>query len=69
MNDPMPPMVIDAPELSDETAAQILDLLNELTDAFSDRYFHQLRRYDRSQEAPPTHDWTAEDFDDDLPDF
>lgn len=43
----MKPMITlrEPPELSDEAAAKMLDLLQELTTAFENHYTHQLRRY------------------------
>jgi hypothetical protein len=50
---PFPLVVNEPPALSDEAAAQLLDLLYELTTAFENYYANQLRRYaqeiDRSQ--------------------
>ncbi len=60
-------MLADPPELSDETASEVLDFLYQLTTAFENKYANQLRRYYQSTE-PPQPD-LFEDFDDELPDF
>ena len=63
----IPLILNDPPELSDEAASQLLDLLYELTTAFENHYAAQLRRYyqkaDRSQQD------LFEDFSDELPPF
>ena len=41
-------LFVDPPDLSDETASEILDFLYELTVAFENHYGHQLRRYYQS---------------------
>jgi hypothetical protein len=60
-------LFVDPPDLSDETASEILDFLYELTTAFENHYAAQLRRYyqkgDRSQQD------LFEDFNDELPPF
>jgi hypothetical protein len=60
-------LFVDPPDLSDETASEILDFLYELTTAFENHYAAQLRRYyqkaDRSQQD------LFEDFSDELPPF
>jgi hypothetical protein len=62
------PLILnDPPELSDEAASQLLDLLYELTTAFENHYLQQLRRY-HEPDIPPQPD-LFEDFDDDLPEF
>jgi hypothetical protein len=48
------------PELSDQAASQLLDLLYELTAALENHYGAQLRRH---------HADLFEDFDDELPEF
>jgi hypothetical protein len=62
------PLILNhAPELSDEAASQLLDMLYELATAVENHYFHQLRRY---HEPPiPQQPDLFEDFDDDLPEF
>jgi len=45
MNEPEPSLWLAKPELSDETAAQLLDFLHELTTAFENVYYDQLHRY------------------------
>ena len=63
----IPLILNNPPELSDEAASQLLDLLYELTTALENHYFHQLRRY--YEPATPPHPDLFEDFDDDLPEF
>lgn len=60
-------MLVDPPELSDETVSEVLDCLYQLAIAFENQYANQLRRYYPSTE-PPQPD-LFEDFDDELPDF
>ena len=48
------------PALSDQTAAQLLDMLYEMAAAVENHYAAQIRRYYAEQTA---------DFDDDLPEF
>ena len=67
---PFPLVLNEPPPLSDEAAAQLLDLLYELTTAFENHYANQLRRYaqeiDRSQpDLFEDHD-REQDFDDEL---
>ena len=55
------PLILNhAPELSDEAASQLLDMLYELTAALENHYAFQLRRYQSD---------LFEDFNDDLPVF
>ena len=62
------PLILDnAPELSDEDASQLLDMLYALTTALENHYFHQLRRY-HEPTIPPEPD-LFEDFDDGLYEF
>jgi hypothetical protein len=60
-------LFVDPPNLSDETASEMLDFLYELTTAFENHYAAQLRRYyqegDRSQQD------LFEGFNDELPTF
>ena len=56
----IPLILNNPPELSDEAASQLLDLLYELTTALENHYAGQLRRY---------HGDLFEDFNDDLPVF
>ena len=56
----IPLILNNPPELSDEAASQLLDLLYELTAALENHYAGQLRRY---------HGDLFEDFNDDLPVF
>ena len=62
-----PLMFTEPPELSDEAAAQMLDLLYQLMDAFEFHYYAQIRQ-DYKPESSPQYDLIP-DFDDDLPDF
>ena len=62
-------LIVESPELSDNTAREMLDVLYDLTTAFETHYAVQLRRYyqegDRSQ-----HDlFEDEDFNDEWPTF
>ncbi len=68
----------DAPDLTDEAASGILDFLYEVTTAFENRYYAQLKRHDQQCEAvwldlQAQHEKKQQDlfveFDDDLPDF
>jgi hypothetical protein len=61
-------MFVDPPQLTDEAAAEVLDFLFELTNAFENQYLEQLRRHYQSNELPYPEDWIPE-FDDDLPPF
>ena len=45
MNEPGPSIWLAKPELSDESAAQMLDFLYELVTGFENAYFDQLHRY------------------------
>lgn len=68
----------DAPDLTDEAASGILDFLYEVTTAFENRYYAQLKRHEQQCEAvwldlQAQHEKKQQDlfveFDDDLPDF
>ena len=68
----------DAPDLTDEAASGILDFLYEVTTAFENRYYAQLKRHGQLGEAAwldlqAQHEEKQQDlfveFDDDLPDF
>ena len=70
---PYEPLILDdAPELSGEAAAQLLDLLYALTTALENHYFDRIHQtleppptqYDLFHSAPE-----SVDFDDPLPDF
>jgi hypothetical protein len=63
----IPLILNDPPELSDEAARALLDMLYELTTAFENHYFHQLRCV-QEPVIPPQPD-LFEDFGDELPDF
>ena len=60
-------LFVDPPDLSDETASEILDFLYEITTAFENHYAAQLRRHyheiDHSQQD------LFEDSNDELPTF
>lgn len=58
---------LELPPLSDETAALLLDFLQQLATAFENQYVSQLRRYYQPQ-GPYTLD-LFEDTDDELPPF
>ena len=60
-------LFVDPPDLSDETASEILDFLYELTTAFENHYAAQLRRY--YQEGDRSQPDLFEDFIDELPPF
>ncbi len=62
------PLILNnPPELSDEAASALLDMLYELTTAFENHYVQQLRRYhEPAISAQPD---LFEAFDDDLPEF
>ncbi len=60
-------LLVDAPDLADETASEILDFLYELTTAFENHYTAQLRRY--YQEVDQSQPDLFEDFNDELPTF
>jgi hypothetical protein len=57
----------DPPDLSDESASEMLDFLYELTTAFENHYAAQLRRY--YLEADPSQQDLFEEFNDELPYF
>jgi hypothetical protein len=63
----IPLILNDPPELSDEAASTLLDLLYELTTAFENHYLPQLRRY-HEPDIPAQPD-LFEHFDDDLTGF
>ena len=46
-------LFVDPPELSDQTASEILDFLYQLSTAFENHYADQLRRYYQSLETDP----------------
>ncbi len=57
-------IVAELPELSDESAGQILDFIQAFSSAFEKRYYTQLRQYYLSHAVP------TEIYDDDfVPDF
>jgi hypothetical protein len=62
-------LFVDPPDLSDETASEILDFLYELTTAFENHYAAQLRRYRYYQEGDRSQPDLFEGFNDELPTF
>jgi len=60
-------MLVEPPELTDETASEMLDFLYQLINAFENQYRNQLRRHHQSNEFPQPD--LFEDFDDELPTF
>lgn len=60
-------MLADPPELSDEVAADMLDFLYQLINAFENQYSNQLRRHHQSSGLPEPD--LFDDFDDELPTF
>mgnify|MGYP000034159713 CR=1 FL=1 len=60
-------MLVEPPELADETASEMLDFLYQLVNAFENQYRVQLRRYYQSNELAQQD--LFEDFDDELPTF
>ncbi len=60
-------MLADPPELSDEVAAEMLDFLYELINAFENQYSNQLRHYHQPSELLEPD--LSDGFDDDLPVF
>jgi hypothetical protein len=51
MPEPGPSVWLPKPELSDETAAHLLDFLYELVTGFENAYFDQLHRYYATAES------------------
>ncbi len=62
---PLQLMFIDPPQLSDETASEVLDFLYELANAFEDHYGNQLRQYYASRASTPFD--VMDEFNDELP--
>jgi FKBP-type peptidyl-prolyl cis-trans isomerase (trigger factor) len=60
-------MLVESPELDDETASEMLDFLYQLVNAFENQYGNQLRRHQQSAELPQPD--LFEEFDDELPTF
>jgi recombinational DNA repair protein (RecF pathway) len=60
-------MLVEPPELADETASEMLDFLYQLVNAFENQYRNQLLRHHQSTELPQPD--LFEDFDDELPTF
>jgi hypothetical protein len=67
MNTPLL-MLVDPPELSAESAAEMLDFLYQLTNAFENQYSSQLRQCYHSA-GPPEPDLVSDFNDDELPTF
>lgn len=59
-------LLIDPPDVSDETASEILNFLYELVNAVENHYASQLRRVHEPSISPPP---SPVDFDDELPPF
>lgn len=64
-----PLMLAAAPDLTDDAATEILDFLYDLTSAFENHYFAQLRRHQQSLVEDRNQPDLFEPFDDELPDF
>ena len=64
---PSSPMLVDPPQLSVQSASEILDFLYELINAFENHYANQLRR--NHQPAEPPEPDLFESLDDDSPPF
>jgi hypothetical protein len=62
-------LFVDPPNLSDETASEMLDFLYELTTAFENHYAAQLLRYYRGGDRSQQELFENEDFNDELPPF
>ena len=60
-------MLVESPELDDETASEMLDFLYQLVNAFENQYRNQLRRHQQSAELPQAD--LFEEFADELPTF
>ena len=60
-------MLVEPPELADETASEILDFLYQLVNAFENQYRVQLQRHHQSTALPQPD--LFEDFNDELPTF
>ena len=61
------PLFVDPPDLSDESATEMLDFLYELTTAFENHYAAQLRRYTLEDNRPQQN--LFDNFNDELPTF
>ena len=60
-------MLVEPPELADDTASEMLDFLYQLVNAFENHYRNQLQHHHQSTELPQPD--LFEDFDDELPTF
>ena len=65
------PLTLDtAPNLTDETAVEIIDFLHELTTAMENHYYGQLYRYEQMRREEQNQPDLFDSFEDDLlPDF
>lgn len=66
-----PPSLIlgDAPDLSDQTASEVLEFLYQLVNAFEGRYGPQLRHYYQDCQSRESQPDLFDNFEDDLPTF
>ena len=62
-------LFVEPPELSDQTASEMLDFLYELTTAFENHYAAQLRRYYQEGDRSQPDLFEDADFNDDWPTF
>ena len=62
-------LFVNPPELSDETASEMLDFLYALTTAFENHYAAQLLRYYREGDRSQQDLFEDVDFNDELPTF
>ena len=60
-------MLVEPPELNDETASEMLDFLYQIVNAFENQYRNQLLRHHQPTELPQPD--LFEEFDDELPTF
>jgi hypothetical protein len=65
----IPITLAEAPTLSDEGAVEILNFLYDLTTAFENYYFVQLRQHNQIFPDDPNQRDLFEPLDDELPDF
>lgn len=63
------PLVCLPVDLSDEAAAQLVEFLQELTEAIERHYAAQLRRYYHPTDIAPNPDFAARDPDSEDPPF
>ena len=64
-----PVLMIDAPILDDESAANVYQFLQDLTLAFESQYYNQLKRFNKNNNVDWHDDKQGEQlfFDDDVP--